>query len=61
MQPRQSGPASVPREAELQQPLRSTDLRAALPVMGLVKYFDMAISVISLSPPALRAPKPPWL
>lgn len=57
----QSGAALVPREAELQQPLRSADLRAALPVMCLVKYFDVAISMISLSPPALRAPKPPWL
>lgn len=61
MQPRQSGPALVPREAKLQQPLRSADLRAALPVMCLLKHFDVAISIISLSPPAPRAPKPPWL
>lgn len=49
-----------PGEAELQQPLRSADLRAALPVMCLVRHFDVAISVTSVSPPAPRAPKPRW-
>lgn len=61
MQPRQSGPALVPWEVELQKPLRSADLRAALHVTCLLKHFDMAISTISLSSPALRAPKLPWL
>lgn len=58
MQRSQSCPVLLPREAELQQPLRSADLRAALPVICLVKHFDVAISTISLSHQHWDSPSP---